>query len=88
MTDQELRQVIVNALEYANVIAMRDKRLAPAFLDGREEVALADLDLDSLATMELCIAIEAHTSVTIVPEDLQRIATLGELARAVRAGLR
>jgi hypothetical protein len=87
MTDQELRQVIVNALEYANVIAMRDKRLAPAFLDGREEVALADLDLDSLATMELCIAIEAHTSVTIVPEGLQRIATLGELVRTVRAGL-
>ncbi len=87
MTDEEIRSLIAQELEYACMTAMRTKDLTPIFLEGRRDIALAELDMDSLAEMELCIAIEINTGVSIVPNDLQTIGSLDRLVDVVRAGL-
>lgn len=87
MSEQELRLMIAEALEYASVIAMQHKGLTAVFLDGGTDIPLEDLEMDSLATMELCIAIETNTGVSIVPDDLVRLGTLNRLVEALRESL-
>lgn len=41
--------------------------------------------MDSLARMELCIAIEVETGVSLTPDDLDSFRSLGALARRVVA---
>jgi len=79
--------MIVGALAAADVHAMRDRALAPAFLEGRRDIRFTDLDMDSLAVMELCIAIEVNSGVSLVPEDLLKMATLYQLVARVRRDL-
>jgi acyl carrier protein len=87
MTDHEIRNIIAQELEYACLTVMRDKKLTPIFLEGRHDISLGELEMDSLAEMELCIAIEINTGVSIVPNDLQSIGTLNRLVDVVRKGM-
>jgi acyl carrier protein len=84
MTEQQIRAMVVEALEYSNVIALRDKNLAGDFLAGLSEVPLDVLDMDSLAEMEVCIAIEVNAGVSILPEQLRKIGTLGRLVALIQ----
>jgi len=87
MTDHEIRDIIAQQLEYACLTVKRDKKLTPVFLEGRHDIALGELEMDSLAEMELCIAIEINTGVSIVPNELQSIGTLNCLVDVVRKGM-
>ena len=58
MNGTSVRGLLVECLEAANVLAMRDKDLIPAFLNDDTDILLEDLDMDSLNMMELCIAME------------------------------
>ena len=84
MTAPQVRALIVEALEYSSVIALRDKNLTEAFLAGTHEVPIALLDMDSLAEMELCIAIEVNAGVSILPDELRKIGTLARLVALVQ----
>lgn len=77
MTEAEIRQVISDALVYAAVPLFADSPEQADFLAGRRDIAMGEYEIDSLAAMELCIAIEANLGVEIVPGDLAEIATLG-----------
>lgn len=83
MTDIEIRKLIIEALRYANVLAIRDNALVPAFLNKQADIPLAMLDMDSLAAMELCIAIELNSGVSIAPDALRELDTLARLAQKV-----
>ena len=85
MTEQQIRAMVVEALEYSNVIALRDKNLTGDFLSGRNEVPLNVLDMDSLAEMEVCIAIEVNAGVSILPEQLRKIGTLARLVALIQS---
>jgi acyl carrier protein len=85
MTETQVRSLIVEALEYSSVIALRDKNLTEAFLAGTQEVPVGLLDMDSLAEMEVCIAIEVNSGVSIVPDQLRKIGTLGKLVALIHA---
>jgi acyl carrier protein len=85
MTEQQIRALVVEALEYSNVLALRDKNLAGDFLAGTGEVPVEALDMDSLAEMEVCIAIEVSTGVSILPERLRKIGTLGRLVAQIQS---
>lgn len=84
MTEQQIRAMVVDALEYSNVIALRDKNLTGDFLAGLNEVPIDTLDMDSLAEMEVCIAIEVNAGVSILPERLRKIGTLGALVALIQ----
>ena len=88
MTEQEIRTILVEALEYANILSVNEDSLPASFLDGSEDVSLNQLDIDSLAAMELCIALEINAGVSIVPEDLQKMGTLNRLVATVRDQLK
>lgn len=85
MTEQQIREMVVEALEYSNVIALRDKNLTGDFLSGLNEVPIDALDMDSLAEMEVCIAIEVNAGVSILPEQLRKIGTLGRLVALIQS---
>lgn len=87
MTDLEIRQVIAEALSYASVPQFDGSPAAAAFMAGISDIKLADLEIDSLAAMELCIAIESSVGVSVVPADLVEIGSLGKLSAKVRATL-
>lgn len=52
---------------------------------GERDIALADLNLDSLARMEFCISIENAYGLSVSPEDLDSIGTIGDLEARVNA---
>jgi acyl carrier protein len=83
MNETAIRELIAEALTSANVIAFRQNDLRLAFLQGQRDVSLAELDIDSLAAMELCIALEINIGTSIVPDQLQTIGSLDRLVATV-----
>ena len=87
MTDADIRQMISNGLEQGSCFALRNNGWKEDFLAGRRDVAFQDMDIDSLAIMELCIAIEVELGVSILPEEMAEVATLDAVAARVQAQL-
>lgn len=84
MNESEIRELIAATLDSTGVVAFGQNGLKPVFLQGQRDVGLAELDIDSLAAMELCIALEINTGASIVPEQLQSIGSLDRLVATVR----
>ena len=80
MTEEQARKILVQAMRYANVIGL-SVELRTAFEAGTADIELDQLDMDSLATMELCIAIEANSGISITPDQLKATATGNALVR-------
>jgi hypothetical protein len=83
-TQTDVRRLVVEALDDASVAGARERPDVARFLDGCGDVALRDLAKDSLALMEFCIAIELATGLSLAPDELQRIGTLGNVADRLR----
>jgi acyl carrier protein len=62
--------------------AMLDE-LGLAEIDDGQDVVFADLDLDSLTVMDLCVALEDRYDFAIDPADVVEQATLLNLARFI-----
>ena len=86
MSDAEIREMLVEALHSASVFGLRNNGWTEEFLAGTRDVAFDDLEMDSLGAMELCIAVEVNTGVSIVPDDLAGLGTLGGLVQAIGRG--
>ena len=86
MTDADIRQMISTGLEQGSCFALRNNGWKEEFLAGRRDVAFADLDIDSLAIMELCIAIEVESGVSILPDEIVKCETLGAVVERVQDG--
>lgn len=77
MNEQRIREVIADAFVYASVPGFSGSAEAAAFVSGEADIPVERFDIDSLAAMELCIAIELNLGVEIVPGDLADVKTLG-----------
>ena len=84
MTELEIRAMLVDALDSAAILAPEDENLKSVFLSGCRDISLQELELDSLAGMELCIAIEVITGVSVVPGELAGIGTMDRLVKHVQ----
>lgn len=82
MTDAQARKLLVEAMRYANITGLTPE-LRADFEAGTTDIAFADLEMDSLATMELCIAVEANAGLSITPEELQSTRTASELVHLI-----
>jgi acyl carrier protein len=80
MTSEEARRVLLQAMRYANVQGLPSAQ-GEAFVAGEADIQLDRLDMDSLAAMELCIAIEANGGASITPDQLKAAATGSALVR-------
>lgn len=87
MASQTTRKMLVEFLEVANVSGVRDNARIEQFIEGDCDVDLADLQLDSLGTMEFCIAIEVNCGISIVPDSILGMGSLGQLAEVIEGGL-
>ena len=83
MSETEARKFLVEALTYSNVHYLRNQGLTSEFLAGRIDIAIAALEMDSLAEMELCIAIELNTGISIVPGELREINSLNDIIKKI-----
>ena len=83
MDARAIRTVVIDGLEAGAVRHASRNAFRDAFLDGSLDMGLAELGMDSLAKMELCIAIEVGTGVSLAPEDLDRHATLAALVTEI-----
>lgn len=79
MEKSAIRLVILDGLEAGAVGVAKREPFRSRFLAGETAAPIAELEMDSLARMELCIAIEISTGVSLAPEELERYATLGAL---------
>ena len=87
MTEQDIREVIADALDYASVPRFRGSALREQFVSGTGDVSFDALEIDSLAAMELCIAIETSAGVSILPAELPEFGSLGALVKRVESAL-
>lgn len=64
------REAFAKLLRLAGVSGLAAERLESEFIQGAHDPRIEDLHMDSLASMELCILIENHYGVSIVPDRL------------------
>lgn len=85
MTDAEIRLMLADALADAAAYGFDEER-RQKYLSGGADYGFDELEMDSFSRMELCIAIETRTGVSIAPDELQYLGSLGGLAGRVRQG--
>lgn len=86
MTAADLRQVIADARVYASVPGFVGSQAETEFRSGARDVPFSDLEIDSLAGMELCIAIEVNTDISLTPADVVAMPSLDALVQRLVAG--
>jgi hypothetical protein len=74
-----MRAAVFEALKVAAPATFNDA-LRDAFLGGMN-FNFAGLGLDSLGTMEFCIAIELSTGITLLPAQLEELASTAAIER-------
>ena len=79
MDVRTIRTAILDGLSAGAVWQAKRAAFRDAFLAGESAVPMAELEMDSLAKMELCIAIEVGTGVSLAPEELERYGSLAAL---------
>lgn len=82
MNDTEFRKVLAQAMDYASIPGFAGSERERVFVEGGD-ISLSELEIDSLAAMELCIAIEMNLDVAIVPNDLAQFESLGALLKRI-----
>ena len=77
------RQQFLDILIDAGAGGIEDHPQVRGFLEGTGDIALGDISLDSLAVMEVAIAIEETFGVSLAPVRFINHSLLGELWLAV-----
>ena len=80
MNIMSARQFILDALDRATASGIRSPERRAAFLAGTDDIRFDEIEMDSLARMELCIAIELKSGIELPSERLDEIGTLARLA--------
>ncbi len=88
MSEDEIRQMLADAVEGSTIVGQHRTRMLREFRAGASTVPFSELEMDSMGMMELCIAIEVNTGVEIVPAELAEMASLGEVVARVVERLR
>jgi hypothetical protein len=84
MSEEELRQMLVDAIDASTIVGLRRSGLMAGFLAGTGDIPFVALEMDSMGAMELCIAVEVHTGVEIVPAELAELVSLGGVVAAIK----
>ena len=83
MSEGELRQMLVDAIDGSTIVGLRSSGLMDGFLSGSADIPFEALEMDSMGAMELCIAVEVNTGVEIVPAELARLGSLGAVVKSI-----
>jgi hypothetical protein len=83
MDEDELRQMLVDAIDSSTIVGLRRSGLMEGFLNGTTDIPFGALEMDSMGVMELCIAVEVNTGVEIVPAELTELGSLGAVVASI-----
>jgi len=83
MDEEELRQMLVDAIDGSTIVGLRRSGLMEGFLGGATDIPFTVLEMDSMGVMELCIAVEVNTGVEIVPAELVELGSLGAVVASI-----
>lgn len=86
MVNLRARVAVFEALK-ASAPSGFNQELRHLFLNEGADFDLADLDMDSLAIMEFCIAIELSTGVTLLPAQVAELGSTGAIECRIREAL-
>jgi acyl carrier protein len=81
-----MREELVQVLRESGVYTLREQGIEDAFIAGDADLRLDALQMDSLALMEFCIALETRWGFSVAPDELADVGTLGQLADRLEAG--
>ena len=84
LSELTLRQTLIRLVHQAGIFGLRDDGLEEAFISGQVNPNLKDIGIDSLSEMELCIGIENELGVSIVPAELEKLATLDAVVARIQ----
>jgi acyl carrier protein len=82
MTSAEARQKVLRALDVA-INVFNDPELSGKIRDPSIDVMFAELELDSLAAIECCMALEEDIGIDIDPADLAIHDSINKLAEHI-----
>jgi acyl carrier protein len=82
MTFEEARRQIVAELHEANGF-LNDQRFSARMKDASSDIPFEEFGLDSLSTMEICMAVEEKVGIEIDLGDLVRFPSVNALARHI-----
>jgi hypothetical protein len=71
-------------MQFASVPDFDGSSKQAGFLAGLRDVTFEEVEIDSLAAMELCIAIETDLGVSLAPAELPQIGSLNGLVKRVQ----
>ena len=83
MNKTAIRELLVPILQDAGIFYLRDTVAESDFVAGVWDIDLAELEINSLSAMELCIGLEAEWGLTVLPEELNSLGTLNQLVNSV-----
>lgn len=83
MGEDDLRQMLVDAIDGSTIVGLRRSGLMEGFLNGTTDIPFGALEMDSMGAMELCIAVEVNTGVEIVPAELAELGSLGAVVASI-----
>lgn len=78
-----VRQRLLQTLDSIGATAPVSRSLRARFLSGEKDVSLDQLNLDSLARMELMVSLETDFGVVVTPVEFSRFRSLGQVAACV-----
>jgi hypothetical protein len=78
-----IRQRLLEALDVVGATAPVSRSLRAHFLSCEKDLPLDQLNLDSLARMELMVSLETDFGVVVTPTELSRFRSLGQIAAHV-----
>jgi hypothetical protein len=85
MTSEEknIREMLSQILVDSSIFGLRDNGWEAQFLLGDVNPKLAALGIDSIAIMELCVAIENRFGLTLVPTELAKLKSADALVKKI-----
>ena len=81
----EQRALLADILYASGIYSLREEGLEQQYISGNISPSLADLNIDSLAEIELCVSIESELNVSFSPEQIRGWRSVEDLAYAIFA---
>ncbi len=84
LSEEQRRARLVELFKKAGVHSLDDEDLGLKFIQGVEDPTIESLHIDSLAAMEICIALESDFGWSTSPEKLLRFGPLSDVLRKLK----
>ena len=84
MASDKAIDILIDSMEEISLPPKDLDKIKQVLKKNKEEDSIEILELDSLGTMEFCIAIELNHNIVITPEDIFLCAKVSELIKIIK----